>query len=55
MEKDIKTFTAKEMHDRPSCVFREADRDGEVRINHSHYSDRIFVLISRDRREEPRN
>lgn len=45
----MKTVTAEEFNKKPNAVYREADRNGEVRINHAHYSDRIFVLISRER------
>ena len=46
---EIKTFTAKEMHNNPAKVFREADKKGKAIINHDHYKDIIFMLISRER------
>jgi len=49
---NIKTFTAKEMHNSPRQVFREADKNGQAIINHDHYPDKIFVLTARDRRNE---
>lgn len=47
-----KTVTAEEFNKKPSPVFREVDRHGEILINHSHYQDRIFVLTSRERRAD---
>jgi hypothetical protein len=47
-----KTFTANELKQKAGEVFREVDRHGECLINHASYSDRIFVLTSRERRKE---
>ena len=46
----MKTFTANEFTREPQRVYREADTKGEVKINHSHYSDKIFILTSRERK-----
>jgi len=48
----MKTFNAEEFNKHPHRVYREADKEGSVRINHSHYRDRIFELRARNRREE---
>jgi hypothetical protein len=45
-----KTFTAKEMHYAPARVFREADKNGQTKINHAHYPDKIFILTAIERR-----
>jgi len=45
----MKTFTAKEMNKSPAQVFRAADQDGFVKINHDRYPDKIFIIASRDR------
>lgn len=47
-----KTFDAKDLATKRREIFREVDRHGECLINHDHYSDRIFVLTSRERRKE---
>ena len=49
------TFTAKELNMHPLKVFRNADKGKEVKINHAHYPDKIFVLIARDRNPIPEN
>jgi len=46
----MKTFTPKDMHNNPAMVYRAADKDGEVRIDHDRYPDRIFTLTARDMR-----
>ena len=45
----IKTFTAIDLHREPAKVFRTADREGEVRINHGQYHDKIFILKAVER------
>jgi len=50
-----KTFSAKQMHNSPRQVFREADKTGKVKINHDHYPDKVFELIARDRAIEFRH
>jgi len=49
----MKTFNAEEFNKKPHIVYREADKNGSVRINHLHYKDRIFEITCRDRRQEP--
>lgn len=49
---DIKKFTAKEMHNAPGPVFRAADKDGKVIINHDHYKDIVFEITTRERGEK---
>ncbi len=48
----MKTFTATELFKNSGKVYRIADLEGEVRINHSKYPDIIFVLSSRKRIKE---
>ena len=43
-------FNAEQFNKSPAKVYRAADRDGSVIINNGQYGDRIFELISRDRR-----
>lgn len=45
----IKTFSAIDLHRRPATVFRAADREGMVKINHGQYHDKIFILKAVDR------
>ena len=45
----MKTFTAMEFDRTPAKVFRAADLDGEVRINHDRYHDKIFILKAVER------
>lgn len=49
MSKEIKTFTAGDMHHSPRKVYREADVNGVAQINNSNYPDKIFVLTARER------
>tara|TARA_R110002096_G_scaffold315227_2_gene509435 strand:- start:587 stop:772 length:186 start_codon:yes stop_codon:yes gene_type:complete len=49
----MKTFTAEQLSRKPRQVFREADVNGSVRINHSAYPDKVFVLEARERRADP--
>ena len=46
-----KTVTAKEFHNSPGKVYRAADLGKKVIINNANYPDKIFELISRERRE----
>jgi len=46
----MKTFTAKEFNKKPGPVYRAADKDGAVKVNHDRYPDKLFVLEARDRR-----
>lgn len=48
----MKTFTATDLFKHSGKVYRIADIEGEVRINHSKYPDIIFILSSRPRRKE---
>lgn len=48
----MKTFTAVEMSNHPQKVYRAADKDGAVKINHGQYDDIVFILTSRKRRED---
>lgn len=48
----MKTFTAVEMSNNPQKVYRAADRDGAVKINHGQYDDIVFILTARNRGEE---
>lgn len=45
----MKTFTAKQLSNRPAEIFREADKEGSVKINHDRYPDVVFVLEARER------
>lgn len=45
-----KTFSAEELSRNPAQVFREADLNGEVKINHGQYKDKIFTLSARERK-----
>ena len=45
----MKTFKAEEFNKSPQRVYRAADIDGSVRINHERYPDVIFVLEARNR------
>jgi len=47
----MKTVNAEEFNKNPLKIYREADLNNEVRINHLHYPDKIFVLSARKRRE----
>lgn len=51
MDTPTKTFTAKEMHNAPRKVYREADVNGSVKINNANYPDKMFVLTARKRGE----
>jgi hypothetical protein len=46
----MKQFTAKEFHKYPTTVYRTADKEGSVIINHDRYDDVIFELSARERR-----
>lgn len=48
----MKTFTAVEMSNHPQRVYRAADKDGAVKINHGQYDDIVFILTARNRGEE---
>ena len=43
------TFTAEQFNKNPAKVYRCADKNGEVKINHDRYDDKVFILVSRDR------
>ena len=45
----MKTFTAEEFNKTPQKVYREADKNGPVMINHGQYGDVVFILTVRDR------
>ncbi len=45
----MKTYTADDFKKHRSKIFREADRNGIVKINHDHYKDKVFFLESRER------
>jgi len=45
----MKTFTAEEFNKSPQKVYREADKNGPVMINHGQYHDVVFVLTVRER------
>lgn len=45
----MKTFSAKNFSNKPEPVYRAADREGEVKINHDRYKDKIFILTARER------
>lgn len=45
----MKTFTANEFRRTPQKVYREADIEGAVKINHGNYKDKVFVLKSKPR------
>jgi len=48
----MKTFTAEEFNKSPGIVYRIADKEGVVKINHGWYPDMIFTLVAKDRREQ---
>lgn len=48
-----KTFTANQLSRTPLRVFREADKNGMVKINHANYPDKMFVLTAQERRAKP--
>lgn len=43
-------FSAEQFNKHPRQVYRAADLNGEVRIDHDRYPDRVFVLTSRERK-----
>lgn len=45
----MKTYTAEDFKKKRSVIFREADVNGIVKINHDHYKDKVFFLESRER------
>ena len=47
----MKIFNATEFNKKPAEIFREADVNDEVMINHDRYHDKIFILSSRARRQ----
>ncbi len=47
----MQTFTAEEFNKSPGKVYRSADKDGVVKINHDRYPDLIFTLVAHDRSE----
>ena len=49
----MKTFTANEFRRAPRQVYRAADVEGSVKINHSDYPDKVFIIEGRERRAEP--
>ena len=46
------TFTAHEFAKNALKVYRTADKEGAVRINHSFYKDSMFILTCRPRGED---
>jgi len=51
MKEDKEVFTAKEFHHSPGKVYRAADLGKKVIINNANYSDKVFELTARERRE----
>lgn len=47
----MKTYNATEFNKSAAKVFREADVNGAVKINHDRYPDKVFILKGRERRE----
>lgn len=45
----MKTFNATELNKSAAKVFREADINGSVKINHDRYPDKVFVMEARER------
>lgn len=45
----MKTFNATELNKSAAKVFREAYKEGSVKINHDRYPDVVFVLEARAR------
>lgn len=45
----MKTFTANEFRRNPRQVYRAADVEGSVKINHSDYPDKVFIIEGRAR------
>jgi len=48
----LKVFTAVEMSNNPQKVYRAADKDGSVKINHGQYDDIVFILTAKNRGED---
>jgi len=47
----LKIFNATELNKKPAEIFREADINNEVMINHDRYPDKVFILSGRARRQ----
>ena len=47
----MKVYNATELNKSAAKVFREADVNGEVKINHDRYPDKVFILTGRERRQ----
>jgi hypothetical protein len=47
----LKIFNATELNKKPAEIFREADINGEAKINHDRYPDKVFILSGRARRQ----
>ena len=47
----MKIYNATELNKSAAKVFREADINGEVKINHDRYPDKVFILTGRERRQ----
>ena len=45
----MKTYSAEDFRQLPARVYRHADKDGKVLINHRNYDDVIFELTARPR------
>jgi len=40
------------MSNNPQKVYRAADKDGSVKINHGQYDDIVFILTAKNRGED---
>lgn len=47
----MKTFNATELNKNAAKVFRTADQEGSVKINHDRYPDKVFIIEGRPRRD----
>ncbi len=45
----MKTFTSTQLNKSPAQVFRAADQEGKVKINHDRYPDKVFIMEGRER------
>lgn len=48
----MKIFTSSQLRYNARAIYRAADKDGKVIINHARYPDVIFELSARERRKE---
>ncbi len=51
----MKIFTSTQLNKSPAQVFRAADQDGKVKINHDRYPDKVFIMEGRERHQDSLN